>query len=287
MPGELNWASRTRLCSSIVSESNGGVSSTISKLLRAANDFVVARKTPDGKDGTSVIAGYPWFADWGRDTFISLPGLLLVPGKFEQARQVLTVFAAYVSEGMIPNRFDDYTSEPSYNTVDASLWFIHSCFEYARMSGDRETFEKLLKPACRQIIDGYRRGTRFKIKMDVMDGLITQGDEQTQLTWMDAKCNGVAFTPRQGKPVEINALWYHALVLMGENDLAIKVRENFTKAFWISPYRGLGGRRRGIEPRGAWICRFARTRFSRRACRIVRCRCRSRARWWKSCGGNF
>src|SRR6185437_2234814 len=88
-------------------------------------------------------------------------------------------------------------------------------------------------------IDGYRRGTRFKIKMDDADGLISQGDEQTQLTWMDAKCNGVAFTPRQGKPVEINALWYHALVLMGENDLAIKVRENFTKAFWISPFRGL------------------------------------------------
>ncbi len=217
----------------------GAASSTILKLLRAANDFVVARKTPDGKDGTSVIAGYPWFADWGRDTFISLPGLLLVPGKFEQARQVLTVFAAYVSEGMIPNRFDDYTNEPSYNTVDASLWFVHACFEYARASGDRETFERLLKPACRQIIDGYRKGTRFKIKMDEADGLISQGDEQTQLTWMDAKCNGVAFTPRQGKPVEINALWYHGLVLMGENDLAVKVRENFTKAFWISPYRGL------------------------------------------------
>ena len=234
MPGAKYSDSRGALIST-----SSGVSSTIFKLLRAANDFVVARKTPDGKDGTSVIAGYPWFADWGRDTFISLPGLLLVPGKFEQARQVLTVFAAYVSEGMIPNRFDDYTSEPSYNTVDASLWFIHSCFEYARLSGDRETFERLLKPACRQIIDGYRRGTRFKIKMDEADGLITQGDEQTQLTWMDAKCNGVAFTPRQGKPVEINALWYHALVLMGENDLAIKVRENFTKAFWISPYRGL------------------------------------------------
>ena len=219
--------------------------STIGRLLRAANDFVVDRKTPDGKPGTSVIAGYPWFADWGRDTFISLPGILLVPGKFEQARQVLTVFAAYVSEGMIPNRFDDYTSEPSYNTVDASLWFIHSAFEYAKASGDRETFEKILKPACKQIIDGYRRGTRFGIKMDEADGLITQGDEQTQLTWMDAKCNGVAFTPRQGKPVEINALWYHALVLMGENDLGTKVRASFTKAFWISPFRGMADVVRG------------------------------------------
>jgi predicted glycogen debranching enzyme len=223
-------------------------SAAVTRLLRAANDFVVARKTPDGKPGTSILAGYPWFADWGRDTFISLPGLLLLPGRFEQAKQVLTVFAAYVSEGMIPNRFDDYTSEPSYNTVDASLWFIHSAFEYARLAKESETFEKTLKPACRKIIDGYRRGTRFGIRMDEADGLIVQGDANTQLTWMDAKCNGVAFTPRQGKPVEINALWYHALVLMGEAQLAAKVNENFTKAFWISPFRGLADVVRGSGP---------------------------------------
>jgi len=214
-------------------------SSSIARLERAANDFIVARKTPDGRDGTSIIAGYPWFADWGRDTFISMPGLLLATGRFEQAKQVLSVFAEYVSEGMIPNRFDDYTNEPHYNTVDASLWFIHACFEYARLAKDAATFETILKPACRKILDGYRRGTRFKIKMDDADGLIAQGDEHTQLTWMDAKCNNVAFTPRQGKPVEINALWYHALVLMGEKELAEKVRANFAKAFWISPFRGL------------------------------------------------
>ncbi len=216
-----------------------GASSSIARLERAADDFLVARKAPDGRDGTSVIAGYPWFADWGRDTFISMPGLLFATGKFEQARQVLSVFAEYVSDGMIPNRFDDYTNEPHYNTVDASLWFIHACFEYARVAKDSATFEKILKPACRKILDGYRRGTRFKIKMDEADGLISQGDEHTQLTWMDAKCNGVAFTPRQGKPVEINALWYHALILMGEKELSEKVRTNFTKAFWISPFRGL------------------------------------------------
>ena len=140
---------------------------------------------------------------------------------------------------MIPNRFDDYTNEPSYNTVDASLWFIHACHEYARLSGDTKTFDSILKPACRAILDGYRRGTRFKIKMDEADALVTQGDEHTQLTWMDAKCGDVAFTPRQGKAVEINALWYHALVLMGESALAAKARENFQKAFWISPFRGL------------------------------------------------
>ncbi len=214
-------------------------SNTLQKLARAANDFVVYRKSPDGTDGTTVIAGYPWFADWGRDTMISLPGLLLVPGRFDQARKVLSVFAEYVSEGMIPNRFDDYTNEPHYNTVDASLWFIHACFEYLRLSKDEPTFNKTLRPACQKILDGYRRGTRFHIRMDETDGLITQGDAHTQLTWMDAKCGDIAFTPRQGKPVEINALWYHALVLMNERALAEKVRDSFTKAFWISPFRGL------------------------------------------------
>jgi predicted glycogen debranching enzyme len=214
-------------------------SKNIQALLRAANDFIVTRKLPDGKKGATVIAGYPWFADWGRDTMISLPGLLLVTGRFEQAHEVLSVFAQYVSQGMIPNRFDDYTNEPSYNTVDASLWFIHASFEYARLSADTKTFEQILRPACRKILDGYRDGTRFGIKMDLADNLITQGDIHTQLTWMDAKCDGIAFTPRQGKPVEINALWYHALVLMGEKDLAAQVADSFRKAFWISPFRGL------------------------------------------------
>ena len=211
----------------------------IRKLARAANDFIVYRKNPSGGDGTSVIAGYPWFADWGRDTMISLPGLLLVTGRFHQARQVLSVFAKYVSEGMIPNRFDDYTSQPHYNTVDASLWFIHAAFEYRRLTSDLHTFETVLLPACQAILKGYRDGTRFNIAMDPSDSLITQGDPTTQLTWMDAKCGGHAFTPRQGKAVEINALWYHALVLLDEKDLAARVRDSFQKLFWISPYRGL------------------------------------------------
>jgi predicted glycogen debranching enzyme len=214
-------------------------SPVIQQLFRASDDFIVRRKLPDGGDGTSVIAGYPWFADWGRDTMISLPGLLLTTGRFSQARQVLKVFAQYVSEGMIPNRFDDYTNEPSYNTVDASLWFIHAVFEYLRLSHDTHTFEQSLHPACRQIIDGYRDGTRFHIKMDPADGLINQGDIHTQLTWMDAKCEGIAFTPRQGKPVEINALWHHALVLMGERELAGRVADSFRRVFWINPFRGL------------------------------------------------
>lgn len=213
-------------------------SKTVRRLVHAADDFVVARKSPDGAEGTTIIAGYPWFADWGRDTFISLPGLLLTTKRFEQARQVLATFGQYVDGGMIPNRFDDYTNEPSYNTVDASLWYVHAAFEYARLSGDSKTFENVLRPACRKIVDGYRTGTRYGIRADE-DGLITQGDATTQLTWMDAKCGDRAFTPRQGKPVEINALWYHALMLMGEKEQAAKVAESFRSAFWIGPERGL------------------------------------------------
>lgn len=245
---ERTWdqelSARPPLPARVVSVSSGGQgesapSPTIQRLLRAANDFVVDRKRPDGKPGTTIIAGYPWFADWGRDTMISLPGLLLATGRFVEACQVLTLYAEYVSEGMIPNRFDDYSNEPHYNTVDASLWFIHAAFEYVRLSGDRQTFDAVLHDACRAIVAGYRKGTRFEIRMDEADGLITAGNESSQLTWMDAKCGGVAFTPRHGKAVEINALWYHALRLLGENELAEKVRVGFVKTFWQNPFRGL------------------------------------------------
>lgn len=214
-------------------------SRTIQRLLHAAADFVVTRKAPDGSMGKTILAGYPWFADWGRDTMIALPGLLLCTGRHEEARGVLSVFAQYVSRGMIPNRFDDYDNQPSYNTVDASLWFVHAVHEYLRVTGDRETYDRVLRPACAAIIEGYRKGTRYKIGMDPADGLIRQGDADTQLTWMDAKCEGVVFTPRQGKPVEINALWYNALRLMGEDALANQVAQGFKQAFWISPFRGL------------------------------------------------
>ncbi len=209
------------------------------KLARAANDFVVYRKDPDGQDGLTVIAGYPWFADWGRDTMISLPGLFLTPGRYDDAKRVLSVFAKYVSQGMIPNRFDDYNNTPHYNTVDASLWFIHACHEYLKHTQDDQTYKSVLQPACAAIVQGYKNGTRFQIKMDEADGLISQGDWNTQLTWMDAKCDGIAFTPRQGKAVEINALWYHALRLMGEHALADHVKAGFVKTFWTGPFRGL------------------------------------------------
>ena len=214
-------------------------SAGVNRLSRAAADFVVARKSPDGSPGTTVIAGYPWFSDWGRDTMISLPGLLLTTQRFAEAKQVLSVFAQYVDGGMIPNRFDDYTGEPEYNTVDASLWFVHAAFEYAKASGDDDTLATVLMPACRKIIDGYRAGTRYHIGMDPADGLVHQGDADTQLTWMDAKTGGVVFTPRQGKPIEIQALWHHALVLMREDELAAKVAASIRDQFWLGDDFGL------------------------------------------------
>jgi len=235
---EFNWEQELARRRDAV-KPDPSASPTIQRLRHAANDFLVARRTPEGKPGYTVVAGYPWFADWGRDTMISLPGLLLYPGRFNEASQVLCLFAKYISDGMIPNRFDDYSNEPSYNTVDASLWFIHAVFEYLRLSRDTETFEKYLRPACHSIIDGYTRGTRYNIRVDPTDGLVTQGDATTQLTWMDAKCDGVCFTPRQGKAVEINALWYHALRLIGDSARADRVGESFRKLFWLNPFRGL------------------------------------------------
>lgn len=215
------------------------------KLVRAAADFVVKRRRPDGMPGTTILAGYPWFSDWGRDTFVALPGLLLSTGRFSTAGQVLSTFAGYVSEGMIPNRFDDYSNEPSYNTVDASLWFIHAAHAYLRATKDQDTYESLLRPACEAIVEGYTAGTRFGIGVDPADGLVTAGDETSQLTWMDAKFEGEVFTPRHGKAVEINALWYNALRHLGFDQRADRVRESFNDAYPLGGGRGLADVVRG------------------------------------------
>jgi len=193
---------------------------------------------------TTILAGYPWFADWGRDAFISLPGLLLSTGRFEEAKSVLTTFATAADEGMIPNRFDDRNGTTHFNSVDASLWFINAAFQYLAASGDSKTFMQELMPAIRWIIDSYHKGTRFDIRADD-DGLITAGNNETQLTWMDAKYDGVAFTPRCGKAVEVNALWYNSLCLLAQfytdrnienaehyKSMADKVRTGFCQLFW-------------------------------------------------------
>jgi predicted glycogen debranching enzyme len=230
------------------------------RLVVAADDFVVRRVNPprasEGPgaaeappDRVSIIAGYPWFADWGRDSMIATPGLLLATGRHDEARDVLRTFAGARSAGLIPNLFDDYTGRAAYNTVDASLWFIHACGEYLRATGDRAAFDDEFLPACRDIVAAYLHGTQFGIRADPADDLIAAGDPSTQLTWMDAKRDGIAFTPRHGKPVEVNALWYHALATLAEltatadpawsADLAAlrdRVGESFRRAFW-NPHR--------------------------------------------------
>jgi predicted glycogen debranching enzyme len=181
----------------------------IGPLVRAADDFLVTRVVDD-RPLKTVIAGYPWFSDWGRDTMIALPGLMTSCGRYEDALACLTTFARYVDRGMIPNVFDDYGGLPQYNTVDASLWFLSAVHDWSRASGRRPP--DVLIDACLAIIEGYSAGTRFHIKVDPEDHLVAAGDEESQLTWMDAKRGGVVFTPRHGKCVEINALWHNGLL---------------------------------------------------------------------------
>ncbi len=180
----------------------------------AGSQFIVKRRVGE-IDSTSIIAGYPWFADWGRDTMISLPGLLLTTGRFAEAERCLLTFARHMRSGLLPNRFDDHGGAAHYNTVDASLWFIHSVGELLMRSPGAKSRAELIA-ACRSIIQAYREGTDFGIRMDANDALIAAGDANTQLTWMDAQRDGVTFTPRHGKPIEINALWHHALRVLAQ-----------------------------------------------------------------------
>ena len=188
----------------------------VAALVAAADQFVVRRAqtqslASDDHALVSVIAGYPWFSDWGRDSMIALPGLLLTTGRLTEAGRVLETFAGAQRDGLIPNRFDDRGGEPEYNTADASLWFLHACGEFLAAGGDQELFRDLLLPACMDVVEAYATGTRFGIGVDHDDGLVFAGDERTQLTWMDAARDGVVFTPRHGKPIELQALWYSGL----------------------------------------------------------------------------
>lgn len=212
-------------------------------LWTAADAFLSDR----GRQKT-VIAGYPWFTDWGRDTFISLPGLCLVTRRYDVARQIITAFAAHISQGMIPNRFPDVGETPEYNTIDASLWFVHAVGRYLDATTDHATARDVVWPAVRAILDGYRQGTRYNIRMDE-DALITGGAPTVQLTWMDAKVGDWVVTPRYGKPVEIQALWVRALMVGKElaekfgdtlfakrcDEDRIKAIKSFRARFWYEP----------------------------------------------------
>ena len=216
----------------------------IEHLLLSADQFIVTRATDSDTDGRTVIAGYPWFGDWGRDTMIALPGLALATGRYNVAEKILQTFARFVDQGMLPNRFPDYDEDPEYNTVDATLWYFEAIRAYYNKTGDFEMVRELF-PVLQRIIEAHKNGTRYSIHMDSADGLLYAGQEGVQLTWMDAKVDNWVVTPRIGKAVEINALWYNALCIMHEfaqllgedadyfNALSAKVARGFDK-FWNS-----------------------------------------------------
>jgi len=185
----------------------------IRQLVLAADQFIVRRPLSDDPQALSVIAGYPWFGDWGRDTMIALPGLTLAAGRPEIARRILRTFARFVDQGMLPNVFPDGGEKPAYNTVDAALWYFEAVRQYYEETGDIEFLREVF-PVLAGMIEWHQRGTRYGIKVDPRDGLLAAGEAGVQLTWMDAKVGDWVVTPRIGKPVEVNALWYNALAAM-------------------------------------------------------------------------
>lgn len=180
------------------------------QLVLAADQFIVKRGS-----GETIIAGYPWFSDWGRDTMIALPGLTLATGRPEIAKSIILEFAKHISEGMIPNRFPDAGETPDYNTVDATLWYFEAVRAYVEKTGDFSLVETELYEKLADIVAWHMRGTRFNIHVDT-DGLLYAGETGHQLTWMDAKIGDLVITPRVGKAVEIQALWYNALRTMAD-----------------------------------------------------------------------
>ena len=185
----------------------------VRQLVLAANQFVVSRPLADDPDGLSLIAGYHWFGDWGRDTMIALPGLTLAAGRPEIAARILRTFARFVDRGMLPNVFPDAGETPEYNTADATLWYFETVRQYVEATGDLNLLRDLY-PVLQEIVDAHVNGTRYQIHVDPSDGLLYAGEAGVQLTWMDAKVGDWVVTPRIGKPVEINALWLNALSSM-------------------------------------------------------------------------
>lgn len=224
------------------------------ELVLAADQFIItpagrSEETKSalalGEEAKTIIAGYHWFTDWGRDTMISLEGLTLATGRYSEARHILQTFSNYICDGLIPNMFPEHDKSGLYHTADATLWFFNAIHRYLHFTADRETLRAIL-PKLISIIDHHISGTRFNIGIDPVDGLLRQGAEGYQLTWMDAKVGGWVVTPRRGKAVELNALWYNALCLMekwlGEEQdtagaikmhaYAERARHAFNARFW-------------------------------------------------------
>lgn len=209
---------------------------TARRLAVAADAFIV-RRTVNGQAHSSIVAGYHWFADWGRDALISLPGLLLSTGRRQEALSTLKMFGQAVDMGMVPNFFDEYGNPPHFNSIDASLWYVIAAWRYLQATGDRAGWDQHLFPVVLEILRHYRDGTRFGIHADV-DGLVTGGDQQTQLTWMDAKFAGIAITPRYGKCCEINGLWHQGLKIAQRcgvsefDELIARIERAYAATFW-------------------------------------------------------
>ncbi|HVU70755.1 MAG TPA: amylo-alpha-1,6-glucosidase [Ktedonobacteraceae bacterium] len=224
------------------------------RLVLAADQFIVTRpqateratgKTHLSPDSKTIIAGYPWFTDWGRDSMIALPGLLLCTGRYSEARGLFKAFLSYAHQGLIPNRFPDRGEAPEYNTADATLWLFSALHQYLTVTNDRSLLKELF-PRLVEMIQWHQQGTDFGIGMDPEDGLLRASAPGLQLTWMDAKIGEWVVTPRRGKPVEVNALWYCALACMEKwaMDLSIdafqygqlrsRVEESFTRRFWYA-----------------------------------------------------
>jgi predicted glycogen debranching enzyme len=212
------------------------------QLVLASDQFIVKRDQLK-----TVIAGYHWFTDWGRDTMISLPGLCLGTGRYEDAKKIINVFAKSVSEGMLPNRFQDNKEPPEYNNADGTLWYFNAVYSYLQITNDRKFILKEILPVLKGIIEWHFKGTRYNIHVD-SDGLLFAGEQGQQLTWMDARIGNWVVTPRMGKPVEIEALWYNALkiyetllTLNGETYEANKIferaeqaKKSFEEKFWFT-----------------------------------------------------
>jgi predicted glycogen debranching enzyme len=226
-----------------LTEKSGFTHPQILRLVQASDDFIVHRKNTGKK---TIIAGYPWFTDWGRDTMIALPGLTLATGRFKEASEMIEGFLSKAFRGIIPNNFPDEGEDPMYNTSDGTLWLFNAVNDYYKHTKDRETIKKIF-PDLIGIIKHHINGTINDIYMD-SDGLLNTGNEATQLTWMDVKVNGWVVTPRHGKAVEINALWYNAIRIviglaeatgqeavidrMQLKQLADQIFESFNKTFW-------------------------------------------------------
>jgi predicted glycogen debranching enzyme len=258
----------------------------IQQLVLAADQFVAGKSKTQSTDDLTLIAGYPWFSDWGRDTMIALPGLTLATGRPKVARGILMRFAKYVDQGMLPNRFPEGDEHPEYNSVDATLWYFEALRQYLEATGDQGTIGKLY-PAFADIVEHFVRGTRFNIHLDPSDGLLYAGQEGVQLTWMDARVDGNVITPRMGKPVEINALWFNALLTMAHfarklkklagdyESLARRARAGFAR-FWnpateycFDVLDGPGGNDGTIRPNAIIAVALAETPLTPPQCKSI------------------